>query len=132
MVELLPVWIIVSAVCGAVVGNWCGDVEQGIYWGAIIGWTPVGLLYAIVIWHNQFVGDQPKCHCGSKDKYGLEFMRKDVGSPVQDEFECRSCGRRYRFRKNTFYEIATDGIEIPYAKQRGLLPWKYLDDQGSD
>ncbi|QDT25685.1 hypothetical protein Enr10x_09820 [Gimesia panareensis] len=129
MVGLLPAWIFLCAICGTIVGIWCGNIKQGILWATIVGWTPVGLLYAVAIWHKLNVGDLPGCCCGCKKNRCLEYMRTDAGPPVQDEFECRSCGRRYRSREKMFYEIDADGNETPYAKQCGLLPWKYFDDE---
>tara|TARA_R110002095_G_scaffold215691_3_gene210616 strand:+ start:18132 stop:18530 length:399 start_codon:yes stop_codon:yes gene_type:complete len=127
MVELLPAWVIVCTVCGAFVGISSGNLELGVFWGSVVGWTPVGLLYVIGIWNYFFVREHPQCRCGCNRDGCFDFIGIKGSPPDQFDYRCLQCWRFYRQRKNIRFEIDTDGNEVPYAKQRGLLPWKILD-----
>ena len=123
--RLYPIWFILCASAGAVVGNLTGyGAIHGLTDGMMVAVSPLFLLMMGLLLMSFWRPILPPCRCGHSNHKGYRHVSPADDAKSGIRFECPKCGRAYELSKDRFDEIASDGHTIPYMRHTKWGRWR--------
>ena len=111
-----PVFIILSVASGGAIAHSSDALMlNGLLIGLAVGMVPLvllGIIYALMMaWRP----DRPICRCGDCQSSEYEYLGpQEITEESEYEYQCPFCSRTYRQKDKRFWEVSSDGSEIPY------------------
>jgi hypothetical protein len=125
--RLYPIWFVLCASAGAIVGRVTGDgTIRGLVAGMLIAALPVfllGLMYLLLmLWRPNL----PICRCRQCNHKGYKYIDSADGhqTGVSIRYMCPQCERLYELSRDRFNEVANDGRIVPYMYHTKWGRWK--------
>lgn len=123
--RLYPLWFILCAAAGALLGNVTGyGPVQGLVDGIIVAVSPLFLMmlaHGIMSLWRPII---PPCRCGkcTYKEYRYVSHASDDSSGIR--FQCPACGRVYASSRGRFDEVSDDGRIVPYMCHSQWGRWR--------
>ena len=123
-----PVFIMLCVAIGGAVAHFSDvPVLYGISIGMAVSMAPLvllGIMYSLMMaWRP----DRPMCRCGKCQSGDYESLRPEEITVTKEtvyEYRCPFCSRTYRQKDKRFWEVSSDGSEIPYMVISKLGRWQ--------
>ncbi len=123
--RLYPIWLILCAATGALLGNVTGyGTVRGLADGMIVAVSPIFLLMLALALMSLWRPILPPCRCGKCNHKGYRYVSPASDNPSGIRFRCPECGRVYESSGGRFDEVSNDGHIIPYMRHSKLGRWK--------
>ena len=123
---LIRAFFFLSLIGGALTAHFTGaPMLRGILIGVAVGVAPMLLLAAAALLMTLWSPDHPACRCGRGRSGDYEYVGPERGTAESvHELRCPFCGRRYGSKGGRFWEIATDGSEMPFMVSSRWGRWR--------
>ncbi len=116
--RVYPIFIILCVPSGGAIARFIGSpVLKGMLIGLAVGFVPLVLLGIIVGLSSMWTPDRPICRCGKCKSADYEYVGPEELTLTEEtffEYRCPSCSREYGQNNKRFWEVSSDGTEIPY------------------
>ena len=123
--RLYPLWFILCAAIGAVLGNVTGyGTVRGLADGMIVAVSPIFLLMLALALMSLWRPILPNCRCGKCNHKGYRYVSPASHTPSGIRFRCPECGRVYESSRGRFDEVSDDGHIIPYMRHSKWGRWR--------
>jgi hypothetical protein len=122
-----PVWVILCACIGALLGNMTGyGTFRGMTDGVIVAMLPFFLLMVALSVMSRWRPILPPCRCGKCNHKAYRYVGSsdlaDAGR--QTRWLCPECERTYQSCKGRFDELLNDGRIAPYMSHTKWGRWR--------
>ena len=110
-----PIFIILCITVGGTIAYFTGaPLMRGTTIGLLVGFAPIALLCISYVAVTTWRPDRPNCRCGQCRSQDYRYLGPDHITPeTVYEYQCPSCGRKYRKKDKRFWEFAENGVESP-------------------
>jgi hypothetical protein len=127
--HLYPIWFILCAAAGALIGHFSGHgIIPGLTTAIMIAVAPIFLLILTHLLWMRWRPILPICRCGRCNHREYRYVESTDGNTGRIvRFSCPQCGRIYELSRNQFYEIAADGSIEPYMNHTKWGRWKNVN-----
>jgi hypothetical protein len=111
-----PIFVILCVAIGGAIAHFTdAAVLYGISIGLAVGNAPLVLLGIIYVLMMAWCPDHPTCRCGDCKSTEYEYLGpEEITKETEYEYLCPFCSRTYRQKDKRFWEVSSDGAEIPY------------------
>jgi hypothetical protein len=113
-----PVFVILCVAIGGAIAHFTdAPVLYGISIGLAVGFAPLVLLGIIYSLMMAWRPDRPTCRCRKCQYMHYESVWPEEITVTEEtvyEYRCPFCSRTYRQKGKRFWEVSSDGSEIPY------------------
>ena len=114
--KAFPVFIIMCIAGGGAIAHFTdAPLVRGTTIGLLVGVAPIVWLCIAYAAVTTWCPDLPNCRCGQCRSQDYRYIGPDHITPeTVYEYQCPSCGRKYRKKDKRFCEFSENGVESSY------------------